>query len=257
MINYSKLLIFLFLISSSSYAQIEKPDFKSMKILKSLKNCYPDSQNCAYVKVEYLKMVSGKHKEKINKFINDLTISFTSGYGDSVYSSIETAAESFIKDFTEFEYEDSSRTPLPWFNEVSVTREKSLNSIICLTFSEGIFTGGAHPNYYQIFHNFGVETGDTIQLSDIFIKGFEKTLDGLLDKKYRSVNKISAKADLQNEGLLVSKIEHNNNFAISNEGVRFFYNQYEIASYAAGTIEINLTFKELSNIIKEDGIIPR
>lgn len=255
MINYNKLIIFLFLLTTCAFAQKDDPVFKEMKIFKSLNNCNPDSQNCTYVKVDYLKMVNGKQKEKINKFITDLTIRAVSGYRDTLYSSIEKAADSFIADFSESEYDDSTYTPLPWFNEVQVTREKSLPGIICLTFFQGLFTGGAHPNSFLGTYNLNLETGDTIRLSDIFIKGFEKKIDVMLDKKYKKDNGIAPNADLQNEGLFVSKIEHNNNFAILKEGIRFYYNQYEIAAYAAGPIEILLTYEELSKIIKKNSII--
>ena len=50
--------------------------------------------------------------------------------------------------------------------------------------------------------------------------------------------------------LFENYIRFNSNFALTDKGVAFFYNQYEIAAYAYGTTKIDLPYRELAGILK-------
>jgi hypothetical protein len=45
----------------------------------------------------------------------------------------------------------------------------------------------------------------------------------------------------------------NDNFSIGANGITFFYNPYEIASYADGPTELLMTYREINELIKPDG----
>lgn len=66
-----------------------------------------------------------------------------------------------------------------------------------------------------------------------------------------------AEADeLMGEGFFdINEIAPNNNFWINNEGVHYVYNQYEIAPYSMGPIEVTIPFEEITPIIIPESIV--
>ena len=52
------------------------------------------------------------------------------------------------------------------------------------------------------------------------------------------------------EYLLVSEILPSDNFKVTEDGITFIYNPYEIAAYAAGTIRITIPWDELQDILR-------
>ena len=48
--------------------------------------------------------------------------------------------------------------------------------------------------------------------------------------------------------LFVREIEPNGNFRVSEEGVTYIYNQYEIAPYVMGAIQVTVPWNELEGI---------
>jgi hypothetical protein len=47
----------------------------------------------------------------------------------------------------------------------------------------------------------------------------------------------------------------NNNFAITKDGLIFFYNSYEIAPSAAGPAELELGYEEIKHLMRKDGVL--
>ena len=52
------------------------------------------------------------------------------------------------------------------------------------------------------------------------------------------------------EALWTEEIKPNGNFLLSEEGIVYIFNQYEIAPYAAGVIELTIPWDEVSDILK-------
>jgi len=62
--------------------------------------------------------------------------------------------------------------------------------------------------------------------------------------------------DLEKDGgLFENKIAYNDNFAVTKEGLKFYYNNYEIAPYASGPTEILITYSELNDLISKNSIL--
>ena len=52
----------------------------------------------------------------------------------------------------------------------------------------------------------------------------------------------------------INDIAPNNNFWMNDKGVHYVYNQYEIAPYSMGPIEITIPFEEVLSIIIPESI---
>lgn len=55
----------------------------------------------------------------------------------------------------------------------------------------------------------------------------------------------------------IEDIVPNNNFWLSDSAIHYSYNQYEIAPYSMGVIDVAVPYSELNNIVIPDGIITR
>jgi hypothetical protein len=112
-------------------------------------------------------------------------------------------------------------------------------------------TGGAHPNSYMKYFVFDVKTGKILKTADIFVQGFEKKLNSMIEKKFRNQFELAEGKPLT-EILFEDKIEFNNNFAITKEGIEFLYNRYEIMAYVYGEAEMIFKYDELKDILKKE-----
>jgi hypothetical protein len=94
--------------------------------------------------------------------------------------------------------------------------------------------GDAHGMTIQKGFAVNLQTGKNMSYKDIFKPDTKKEISSLL------VGKLLKKEDYEIENM----IPHDN-FYISEEGITFIYNAYEIAPYALGTIKITLHFTEI------------
>ncbi len=85
---------------------------------------------------------------------------------------------------------------------------------------------GAHGTEGYYYRYFDTRTGEPISIESLAID--VSAVSAYLDSHIRQSDKAW--------GILVDTILPNNNFIISDRGLTFVYNQYDIASYAADTI---------------------
>ena len=112
--------------------------------------------------------------------------------------------------------------------------------------------GGAHGSYNAAYTNINMRNGNVLKTKDIFNKGYENPLNKLIEQKIRQHFEIKPNQSLTDYGLFDNKVNFNDNFAITKDGLEFLYNQYEIAPYAMGVIEVKLSYKELDGILNKE-----
>ena len=114
------------------------------------------------------------------------------------------------------------------------------------------YEGGAHGISQRLVMNFDTKTGQQIELKDVFVPGYEQSLDDLLLKALITETGSKNEADLREKGYLYAMdMFAPVNFVLGKDGVTFVYNPYEIAPYAMGMTELTLTYDELEKILKK------
>ena len=112
------------------------------------------------------------------------------------------------------------------------------------------YEGGAHGINQLITFNFDIATGKQITLADLFAPGYETELKNTLLKALKSKTGLNSMNDLKEAGYLYSMdIFPSENFILNDETITFVYNPYEIAPYAVGSIELIITYSEVSKIL--------
>ncbi len=101
--------------------------------------------------------------------------------------------------------------------------DDSIYGYYCHTKWYDLGNHGSEGYYYRYFNR---RTGKPISIADL--ANNPSTISAYLDSHIRQSDKAW--------GILVDTIQPNNNFIISDSGLTFIYNQYDIACYAVDTI---------------------
>lgn len=95
---------------------------------------------------------------------------------------------------------------------------------------EYAYTGGAHGGTKITVGTFDRKTGKILKLADVVPSDRLSPLTKAL--------RAAVVAKLGGEDQLQSEVRPHDNFYIAADGLHFVYNEYEVASYAAGAVEV-------------------
>lgn len=121
------------------------------------------------------------------------------------------------------------------------------NGYLTLSFNVSAYEGGAHGSYAFIMYNYDVINIKKLTLSEV-INVDTVVLQQLLEKELRKEFSLSPNESLTSV-LFEENIKLNNNFYLTNEGLGFMYNTYEIAPYATGAISLLIPYSELKSLL--------
>jgi hypothetical protein len=145
-----------------------------------------------------------------------------------------------------------------WFQEVSITVEPQIEGTQTLSLADSRYeySGGAHPNSFLTYSNFDIVSKQVIQLEDLIIAGGMAKLTSVGNTIFRKQEGLTPTQSLDNYFFENNKFSLNTNFLITDKGLMFFYNTYEIRSYAEGPMELLLPYGLLKGIIKPNPFLP-
>ena len=217
------------------------------------------STQCATYTVEY-PVITGLLSEQATAKINENIKSTIFDYAfltekpesfQSLIDELSTEYASILK-----EYPDYSSSWSMEINSDIIYQDSSFISVASTIYS---YTGGAHPNSYQVYRSFDLETGNPITLADILMPGFEDELNQAAEIEFRMLKEIPPSEELKDKGYFFEggNFVLNDNFAIINKSLVFYFNPYEIAPYAVGPTELELKLTDYINLLNENGVLNR
>ncbi len=113
---------------------------------------------------------------------------------------------------------------------------------------EGMSDGAAHPYHVTLSYNYDLEKGEQITVNQLFLHGVNplQTISDFckaeLDKRDIGFDGFGGGAEPTPENYAV--------WNLSSQGLVIVFNEYQVASYAAGPQTIIIPFEALGNIIK-------
>lgn len=117
------------------------------------------------------------------------------------------------------------------------------------------YTGGAHGSLRVLYYTIDLNKIATISQEDIFKPNYQKFLTSKIIEKLMEKYNLDSPDKLIEEGFFdINDISPNNNFWMNDKGVHYIYNQYEIAPYSMGPIDVSIPFEELTSIIIPESI---
>lgn len=112
------------------------------------------------------------------------------------------------------------------------------------------YTGGAHGNNYLIIQNYDLSAQGLVTEEDLFRPDYFEPLHKLLvSALIEQTEEASTERELKKLGYSIEDIVPNDNFSVSEEGITYVYNPYEIAPYAMGRTRIFLPWDTICNLL--------
>ncbi len=125
-----------------------------------------------------------------------------------------------------------------------------------------VFMGGAHGLETRNFINFDLKTGKVINENDLFVNNYKNELAELIKRRIIEESKETKETknsepilSLEDTDFWTDSIKPNSNFYITDEGINYVFNPYEIAPYYLGQTEVTIPFKRLTNLLKPNSPI--
>ena len=120
------------------------------------------------------------------------------------------------------------------------------------------YTGGAHGSHRETYFNVDLSELVTISEEDIFVPNYQKPLTEIIIDRLMLQYNVDNRDSLINIGFFnLDEVYPNNNFWIDENGIHYAYNQYEIAPYSMGVINVNIPYEDLTSILKPNNVIEK
>lgn len=175
---------------------------------------------------------------------------------------LQIAAEKFTEDYTTsykntmlplYNQDRADTSKIAWYEYhylIEATTQQGTANTLSYLATVDYYEGGAHGINQLITFNFDNTTGKLITLADVFAPGYESQLKSTLLKALKSKTGLNSMNELKDAGYLYSMdMFPSENFILNEETITFVYNPYEIAPYALGSIELVITYSEVSQIL--------
>ena len=175
---------------------------------------------------------------------------------ETSYKSYEDLASRFIRQYDDFQKEGLGYTAA-WFKEVHITVLPQRKDYLGLKYFYVDYAGGAHPNSAIIYKNYNATTLQEIKLADLIPLANQPKLREVAEKIFRANEKLDAKQNLDN-GYFFDKgvFTLNDNFTITDQGLKFLYNTYEIKPYSEGTTELLIPYTAIKELLIANPALP-
>jgi len=208
-------------------------------------NCKGD--NCAKVTVDYIKIIGNKEVvDRINFTIGNSIIYFLKPDDEKNIRAtvISEAAKLFIK------RSENDKKEFPEMNaytaELSISNSYTSSEILSVKTEFYNYTGGVHGNRITNFLNFNPLSGNLMGTSSI-VKD-KKEFAKFAETIFRSKNNIPENEPINSTGFWFEndKFHLPESIGFSKKGIILLYNQYDIANYSEGPIEVVISWEKAS-----------
>ena len=193
------------------------------------------------VDMEFVKPTDGLDERAI-KLINDQLVEILLKQSSEL--SADEAVAQYIEDVkAEFHSDEVVNV---YYDHLTGRAEYGREGIINYRLVEEVFTGGAHPATQTTILRFSTSTGEYIALEQVFPYPQRQRLQDLLLAKLMQENGARSIEELHQQGILeMSDMFVSNNFALRQDSIEFYYNEYDIAPYAYGACSLCISYEDM------------
>lgn len=180
---------------------------------------------------------SSGEKATLEQLLNRKKHSFFKDYQET---NADVSEEDMQQRGLTFNYSESNNVEIAYFTP----------ELLALQMNVSTYSGGAHGNYAISYTSFDLVHQKVFSLADILQPAGIKTLRKLLESGFRKQFAVKPEESLQSAGLFANKIEPNSNFFVTEKGINFTYNPYEIGPFVMGKIDIYIPFSEMHSYLQ-------
>jgi hypothetical protein len=166
---------------------------------------------------------------------------------------LQQQADTFFSNYqTLSDYDSLPAHALQWLKSIEVGILMNQENLLCIETSEYVYSGGAHGMLNRLFYVFDSKSGRQLKAEDVFLPQSDSALTELLTTAIKARYEINSDSSLTSFGLFVEVVEPSDNFWLSNTGIGFYYNSYELAPYSYGQSDLFLPFELLKGLLNKD-----
>jgi hypothetical protein len=142
-----------------------------------------------------------------------------------------------------------------WLLKFTAEVKYASGDLLALEILETVSIGGAHGDSRLTNQVFSLKTGELLTLKAVVPEAKQAELLTVAEKTFRQAQQVKPEETLAQAGFQFEKDSFalNENFLVSEAGVSFCWNHFEIAPYAKGLIQITIPWAELKGIVAADG----
>lgn len=190
---------------------------------------------------------------QINQFVLQSTLK--SADNDKFYKSYQEYATDFIKGYEDFQKENQDRQQT-WFLDIRTEVVRHDPGYLSMIRKYVNFSGGAHPNTVHVYINYDPVKHQELHLDSLILPGSKVKLTAIAEEIFRKNEKLSPAESLKDKYFFENDtFAINDNFTITDQGLKFLYNPYEIKAYVYGFTELTISFSELKGIAKPNSLL--
>lgn len=241
---------FLFCKTKNS-APAPSSAIKAAHVSFSKRQCLDESKGlCAEFNIAYPVFSGGDSvlTNALNKSVQEYLLSAIGSDSQKPFAqSLDSAAYQFIQMFIQ-DRKDIPEIAMGYVTEITDT-VPFLNAKVATVQMDGYaFTGGAHPNPFGMLISYDLtKAAKPLEITDLVSD--TNAVRPALEKAYK-LSKGLKETDPLSEVVYpeIKQIPMPATVGVVAEGVRFFYNAYEIAPYAVGASDVLLTWDQLGTL---------
>lgn len=124
------------------------------------------------------------------------------------------------------------------------------DKLLTYKFEFNAFAGGAHPSYAASFINYDIKNNELLSFNNIFKAGSDTALMSKIKNKLFERYSVNNLKDLANKsGIFTSDLFVTHNVYLTEAGITFYYNPYDIGPWCIGIVEITIPEYELADLV--------
>jgi hypothetical protein len=230
---------------TTSFNGNKKIQYYNKVYSKRFGNC-EDEKDCAELTILYPKLTnSGIYADSINNYILSHILNIP--FSEKTHKDFNDIADSLISSYISVQHEFKDYH-IGWFIHSKIEFVSSVKNIISVKSNETMYTGGANTYYNLTFANFDITNGTKLSLKNIFDKTNLGKVESIGKDIFIASKNIPTNQSFEEAGFWFknNKFALNNNFAITDSGLVFLYNLYEIAPRSEGVIELFIPKEKLT-----------
>ncbi|WP_298542207.1 DUF3298 and DUF4163 domain-containing protein [uncultured Aquimarina sp.] len=208
--------------------------------------------NCVITEILLVESITeSKVSKSINRVIEKAACGVLNFEDDASLDTIEKALQNFNTSYQEI-LKEFPEEIIPY--EASIYSDVSFQNsdILSIVIDSYLFTGGAHGSGNTRYLNMDLKTGKLIENKKL-LNNYDE-FSSFAEKAFRKTYEIPEDASINSTGFFFENETFilPTNIGITDDHLILWYNQYEIASYAEGPIELKFNKKEVSNFFSVD-----
>ncbi len=154
-------------------------------------------------------------------------------------------------------YQDSNDTFYTYSNYLSMDVARHDNRVLSVLAVNSVYSGGAHPVTLQSSYNLDMVSKQCLKLEDVITESsagemYRLVLSGLQNDFTNLGGGILYEDYMETIHDLMKYGHLTPYWYLNHNGLVIYFNQYEIASYAAGIIKVEIPYNQLDGILRDE-----